>query len=939
MAKGKLRIYLGAAPGVGKTFAMLDEGWRGYSRGKDVVVGIVVTHGRPKTLAQVRDLEVIPERQIDYRGTTFMEMDVDAILARKPQVALVDELAHTNVPGSRNEKRWQDVDELLNAGIDVISTVNIQHLESLNDVVNQITGIVQRETVPDAVVRGADQIELVDMSPEALRRRMAHGNIYAPEKVDAALGNYFRVGNLAALRELALLWVADRVEDSLQSYMTAHGIKTTWETRERVVVALTGAPGGEALIRRASRMAARSKGDLLGVHVRNDDGLTRPPSELLAKHKALLLELGGTYHEVAGNHIPAAMVNFAKAEHATQLVLGTSRRSRWTELTRGSIINNVVRLAAPMDVHVIHTEHAAQAHRQLTVPKVRMLSAQARARLAAGFLAALVLLPAVTALLVANRSSVSAGEGLLVYLGVVVAVAAIGGIVPALATLIVAAVLDDWFLVHPWGSLTVERGAELVYLASFLLVGAAISVLVELAARRRDEVSRAQYEADALLALADRLTVTLPAQAVVDELRERFDRQAVTLLGRGPAGWEVEAAAGEPVVRTPEMVLGDQAERIDLASGHVIVLTGPPVAAADRRLLSAFIAHLDAVVQMRDLQGKADTATQLAQANDLRTAILAAVSHDLRTPLASIKASATSLLECDVDWSPDQTGEFLHTIDTEADRLNALVDNLLDMSRLQTGALQLNIRPVGLDEVVPAALASLSRLSCELAVDVPESLPRVEADPALLERAIANIVDNAVAHSQDCDPVRIEAGEVAGRVDLRVVDRGRGIPMSERDKVFQPFQRLGDRNNATGVGLGLAVAKGFVEAMGGELTMEDTPGGGITMVISLRAVGADPLRRVTISDVLAGEDGGGSRRDLMTGATGATSPKPPTGAVPAGAALPAGTAGDAAPGRPAGAALPAGTASDAAPGSRGTSAAQPVARPGGTGGEPVTSGS
>ncbi|HEX6656568.1 MAG TPA: histidine kinase, partial [Ilumatobacter sp.] len=322
MVRGTLRVYLGAAPGVGKTFDMLNEGRRRRGRGTDVVVGYVETHGRARTAEQVGDLEVIPRRTIEYRGATFEEMDIDAVLARNPQIALVDELAHTNVPGSRNATRWQDVNELLAAGITVISTVNIQHLESINDVVERITGIVQRETIPDEIVRAADQVELVDMTPEALRRRMAHGNIYAAEKIDAALTNYVRVGNLAALRELALLWVADQVDVALEEYRERHGITVPWETRERVVVAITGAPGTEDLIRRASRIAQRAHGELLGVHVRTQQGLAGPPTELLATHRKLLEEVGGEYHETAGSDIAAALIEFARAENATQIILG-----------------------------------------------------------------------------------------------------------------------------------------------------------------------------------------------------------------------------------------------------------------------------------------------------------------------------------------------------------------------------------------------------------------------------------------------------------------------------------------------------------------------------------------------------------------------------------------------------------------------------------------
>ncbi len=343
MGTGTLRIYLGAAPGVGKTYAMLNEGWRRQQRGASVVVGIVETHARANTAEQLRDLEVIPRRRVEYRGAVLEEMDTDAVLARHPQVCLVDELAHTNAPGGRYEKRWQDVEELLAAGIDVISTLNIQHLESLNDVVERITGIGQRETIPDVIVRRADQIELVDMTPEALRRRMAHGNIYPSERIDAALANYFRPGNLGALRELALLWVADRVEESLHDYLEDHGITDTWETRERVVVAMTGAPSGDQLIRRAARMAARARGDLIGVHVASSDGLMTRPEGSLERQRKLLTELGGSYHEVVGTDPAVALVDFARAEKGTQLVLGASHRSRWREITRGSVAARVTR--------------------------------------------------------------------------------------------------------------------------------------------------------------------------------------------------------------------------------------------------------------------------------------------------------------------------------------------------------------------------------------------------------------------------------------------------------------------------------------------------------------------------------------------------------------------------------------------------------------------
>ena len=361
--RGLLRVYLGAAPGVGKTYAMLEEGRRARDRGRDVVVGFVESYGRPRTQEAIDGLEVVPRKVISYRDRQFEEMDTDAILARHPQRALVDELAHTNVPGSRHVKRWQDVDELLDAGIDVITTVNIQHLESLNDVVERITGARQRETVPDDIVRAADQIEVVDITPEALRRRMVHGNIYGPDKVDAALANYFQIGNLAALRELALLWVANEVDAALEDYRARHGITDPWETRERIVVGLTESPHNDDLIRRSARLAQRLRGELLGVHVRRGQGLVDKQGDRLAGHRQLLDDLGGEYHEVVGDDVASALVDFARAQNATQLVIGSSRRSRWAELVHGSVINRVIRRAGPINVQVMSHEAAREAAR------------------------------------------------------------------------------------------------------------------------------------------------------------------------------------------------------------------------------------------------------------------------------------------------------------------------------------------------------------------------------------------------------------------------------------------------------------------------------------------------------------------------------------------------------------------------------------------------
>src|ERR1700689_4336844 len=426
--RGHLRIYLGSAAGVGKTYALLSEGHRRAERGADVVVAFAEPHQRPQTSALLDGLETVPRTRLDYRGATFEEMDLDAVLARHPEIALVDELAHTNVPGSRHEKRWQDVEELLQAGIDVITTVNIQHLESLNDVVMKIPGVAQRETVPDAFVRAADQVELVDMTPEALRRRMAHGNIYPPEKIDAALTNYFRSGNLSALRELALLWLADKVDEGLQRYRSEHKITSAWEARERVVVALTGGPEGRTLIRRAARIAARSSGgDLLAVHITKSDGLTGADPAALASQRQLVESVGGSYHQVVGDNIPESLLTFARAENAPQLVLGASRRS-WLSamLTGPGIGSRTIRGSGDIDVHIV--THGQMGRARGLLPRAR--GAITPRRQVAGYVLAAALAPVLTLLLTGVRNGLNLTSDVLVFLVAVVVVALVGGFVP-----------------------------------------------------------------------------------------------------------------------------------------------------------------------------------------------------------------------------------------------------------------------------------------------------------------------------------------------------------------------------------------------------------------------------------------------------------------------------------------------------------------------------
>ncbi len=830
MARGTLRIYLGAAPGVGKTYAMLDEGYRRAKRGTDVVIGYLETHGRINTAAQVRDLVIVPRRNVEYRGQLFEEMDLDAILARRPTVVLVDEFAHTNATGSRNTKRWEDVTELLEAGIDVISTLNVQHLESLNDVVKRITGVSQRETVPDAVVRGADQIELVDMTPEALRRRMAHGNIYPAEKVDAALGNFFRVGNLSALRELGLLWMADQVEESLQDYRERNGIDSTWETKERVLVALTGAANGDGLIRRAARMAMRTHGELIGVHVNADDGLAGPTGNVLAEHRTILEEVGGRYIEVGGAEVAAALLDVARAENATQIVLGSSRQSRWSALVHGSIVQQLIRAAnGAIDVHVISDGAGASPSHRLPLPHPRRASGVGAARQGAALAMTAIGLPTLTYLLALVRERMGFQNVLLSYLLVVVAVASVGGIWPALFASISAFLFLNWFFAPPLHTFTIDNGRDGLALFVFLAVAGAVSVAVDLAARRRVDARRAQAEARTLAAMAGTvLDDADPLPRLAEQLTTAFGIENLSLLiPRPDGGWGVEASSGRTPPQSPDMA----SHSLTLNDQSVIAWSGGRLDREEREVLMSFATQLTMARYRRDLQRDAARASVLAEADELRSALLAAVGHDFRTPLASIRTAATSLLSDDVDFDRVTTKELLQTIDDEADRLNGLVGNLLDMSRLQTGGVPVRCQSIGIEEVVAGAIASIHPVATALDIDVPETLPRVWIDPGLIERAIANVVSNALVFAPPGTAVRIEAAALGAHMHLRVIDRGRGIPLESRERATEPFQRLGDHPNGLGIGLGLAVAKGFIYACHGELHIDDTPGGGCTMVI------------------------------------------------------------------------------------------------------------
>ena len=827
LRRGRLKVYLGAAPGVGKTYRMLDEARRRAARGADVVVGFAECHGRPRTEAMLDGLEIVARAQCAYRGGYFEEMDLPAVLARRPEVAVVDEFAHSNVPGGgRNAKRWQDIDVLLAAGIDVVTAVNVQHLASLKDVVEKITGVPQHETVPDDVVRRAQQIELIDMPPEGLRRRMAHGNIYTPEKIDAALANYFRPGNLTALRQLALLWVADRVDEALHRYRAEHAIGGVWETRERVVVALTGGPEGDTLIRRAARIADRSAGgDLLAVHVARSDGLAAGVSHAsLARQRRLVEDLGGSYHSVVGDGVATALVEFARTENATQLVLGTSRRGRLERfLTGPGTGETVTELSGDIDVHRVTHERAGRG--TLLPSRRRTLST---ARLIAGPVTGLVLPVLLTVCLAQVRDTVNLTSEALLFLLAVVGVACIGGVTSAVIASVTASLLLNYWFIPPIGQFTLDDPNALLALGVFTVVAATVAAVVDRSLRLSRRSARATAEAETMSSLAGSIVrggQTIPA--LLERTKETFGTDSAELVDQ-----------------PPDHEIGGGVTTVPAGPGAFLVLRGRTLSSSERRVLAAFAAHVGSAVERAQLAEAAAEIEPVKAADRLRTALLRAVGHDLRTPLAAGWAAVTSLRGRDVEFSDEDRDELLATADESMAKLNRLLENLLDLSRLEAGVLPLNLRATSLEEVLPMALADVPDVDLR---DV-ESIPPVLVDPPLLERVIANLAGNAARHTPAGRRVMVTASALGGRVELRVVDRGPGLPTTGRERLFEPFQRLGDTDNSTGLGLGLALARGLTEAMNGTLTPEDTPGGGLTMVVSLPlAEWADPSASTAVA--------------------------------------------------------------------------------------------
>lgn len=848
--RGTLKIYLGAAPGVGKTVAMLNEAHELVKRGRDVVVGLVEDHDREFTKQRTAGLEVLKR----VKGVGKGELDVQAVLDRNPEIVLVDEFAHSNPTGSKNPKRWGDVNDILAAGIDVISTVNIQHVESLNDVVGRITGITQKETVPDAVVRAADTIELVDLSPEFLRTRLSDGLIYRPERIGPALGGYFRLGNLTALRELALLWLADQVEDALELYREQQSITDTWETRERVVVAVEREQAAEPLIRRGRRVASKSSAELIVVHVVTGDAFLSSSASFLRRLRELSQDMGAKLHQITGDSVPDSLLEFARSVNATQLVLGTSPRHRYARIIEESVTETVLRRSGPIDCHIVNLPPKTSAKLSQRIANFLRIPGKSPSwfhRVMAWLTA--VALPALSTFILIGVDTQTRETGTVgaFYFAVILVVSLIAGIWPAILSALLSAMAMNWFFTDPLHTFDIAQPANLVVLIVMVATALAVAMLVQRAKVARVKARQATREAD-LLAIFSRTALRMNSpQSLVEKTREVFSAVDIT----------VESAEGVPLVSavnphavefagtSPETPPADNGNT-DTSSCHETIVestdgsirmnvrTRHPLA-QDRTIIAVIADHIAGLYHQQELIAEAGRAEAVAAADDLRRALLASVSHDLRTPLATAKLSVSSLRSTEVTFSPEQKNELMEGLEESIEQLNVLVANLLDSSRLASGVVEARKDTVEVGETVHRAVASCSfgkPPGTLKRVQVGRSLDGAQCigDAPLLERALANIIDNALRYSQGSDVV-IEAVHNGHDLSISIADSGPGIPEDFRTKIFKPFQRLGDSDNDNGVGLGMSVAKGFIAAMHGSIDVASGSNGGTTVVVTMPA--------------------------------------------------------------------------------------------------------
>jgi two-component system sensor histidine kinase KdpD len=869
--RGRLKLFLGAAPGVGKTYEMLGSALRRKQDGVDVVIGVVETHGRVETERLLRGLEPVPRRRIDYKGRILEEMDLDAVLARKPQLVLVDELAHTNAPGSRHPKRYLDVEELLAAGIDVFTALNIQHLESLNDVIAKITRIRVRETVPDSIIDRADEIEVVDLTPEELIQRLREGKVYVRDQAQRALKHYFSPGNLTALRELALRRTAERVDEQMLSYMRAHAISGPWAAGERVLVCVSESPLSGQLVRHARRVADRLKATWVALYVETPrhHHLTETERDRVADALRLAERLGGQAVTVPGHRVSDDAIAYARSNNITQIILGRSRRSRWFEMLHGSIVQDVIRKAGSIGVQVAAGEGEALPEKTVrTRPAGEPFDPLP-------YLVATGLVAAATGIGMTIQQAVELANISLIFLAAILFTAVRDGLAPSLYASLLSTLAYNFFFIPPLYTFTIADPANVLALVFFTVVAVLTS---NLTARTRQQALTAQRQIKTTAEL-NAFSRKLAGIGNLDDLLWAASFQIASMLkvrviflfpSEGKmavaAGYPPEDIADEadlaaarwcwdhksPAGRGSDTLPGAKRLFLPLRTGSGVIgvvgldrdATGPLFTPDERRLLDALLDQTAVSVERIQLVDDIDEARVLAETERLRAALLTSISHDLRTPLASIIGSITSLRRYARHYDEAARSELMATIQDEAERLNRFVGNLLDMTRLEAGSLQVKADRIDLAEVVETAMRRAARILSRHRVEVAlvPGLPMLYLDAVLFEQVLFNLLDNAAKHAPEGSLITITADRLENKVRIRVLDEGEGIPPEELEAIFDKFHRVraGDQRQA-GTGLGLAICRGFVEAFGGRIAAANrTDRSGAVFTILLPAVSDDP---------------------------------------------------------------------------------------------------
>ncbi len=884
--RGRLTIFLGAAAGVGKTYAMLEAAHERLADGIDVVIGWVETHGRRETEALVKGLPAIPPRQLVYRNKVFLEMDIDALLKRRPQLALVDELAHTNIPGSRHARRYQDVEELLAAGINIYTTLNIQHIESLNDIVAQITGIRVQETVPDRLLEEADQVQLIDIPPEELIERLKEGKVYIPPQAERALQKFFRPGNINALRELALRYTARRVEGQLDRYMRVHGIAGPWPAGERVMACVSPSPFSAQVIRTARRMAAGLKADWLAVYVETPDRLPLDEArrDQLARNLHLAEELGAEVITLTGNDAAEELLALAKRKNVTQIIIGKPLHPRWQEVWHGSLVDKIIRGSHGIGVHIIPGKARSRESRRLPERSYRT---EISSGPYTGALAAVMLVTILSKIL---QPLFGLTNIALLYLLPVLFSAARWGRGPSILASVLGVLAFDFFFVPPVLSFTVFDLRYLLSFGVFLVVAIITSTMATHLKTQAENARRRETRTAALYVLSRKLTAETDLKgvlkAVVETVAGTIDGEAVIFMPDATGKLVVQATAPSPpdkwldnneqavarwvfnhgrfAGRGTDTLAGAEGLYLPLKTeennlgvlGVKLVHPERYLAPEQRRLLEAFASLAALAILRLQLAAEAQQARYLEASEKLRTALFNSISHDLRTPLASITAAVTGLLEEGegVVYQPEARQALLQTVKEGALRLNRLVGNLLDMARLESGMLQLKREWCDVEDIIGVALRQLQETLRDriLQVNIPSELPLVKADFTLIEQVLVNLLENAVKYSPPGSEIAITVRQDEKELQVAIADRGAGIPEGDQERVFDKFYRLHSPRHVSGTGLGLSICKGIIEAHGGKIWVEPRAGGGSVFTFSLPLNEQPPTR---VSSARGGVEG------------------------------------------------------------------------------------